>query len=215
MILYRFHSSQRFWNPLVIVPPVGCESLAKRLLALEQLCAACTPVEGMNRGGGGWAAELQTDWRHQQNRGHAWSTTQNKPGQTTTTQLLGLLGKRLTRGEAKTLPESGAHARTRTRYILSVYPGVFSFTSVSLTWMSRNDSVCVCENDRGQAEDLTLSCATLLHRRQLLRKAQLPLRLMPISCSSIIICLTYTGLHTLSIYTTYQWAGDRRRICIT
>lgn len=52
MILFGLNSSQRFWNPLVIVPPVGCESLAKLLLALERLCAACTPVEGMNSSGG-------------------------------------------------------------------------------------------------------------------------------------------------------------------
>lgn len=29
VILFGLNSSQQFWNPLVIVPPVGCESLAK------------------------------------------------------------------------------------------------------------------------------------------------------------------------------------------
>lgn len=89
VILFGFNSSQRF-----LKSPCDCASSwawvpGEALLALERLCAACTPVEGMNRGGG-WAAELQTDWRHQQNRGHAWSTTQNKPGQTTSTRLLRL-----------------------------------------------------------------------------------------------------------------------------
>lgn len=41
-----------FAIPLVTVPPVGCESLAKLCWLLERLCAACTPVEGMNRGKG-------------------------------------------------------------------------------------------------------------------------------------------------------------------
>lgn len=84
-ILFVFNSSQWFWNP-----PCDCASTwvwvpGEALLALERLCAACTPVEGMNRGGGRVNRELQTDWRQQQNRGHAWSTTQNKSGHTTTT----------------------------------------------------------------------------------------------------------------------------------
>lgn len=56
--IWAFNSSQRFWNPLAIVPPVGfgCESLAKLLLTLERLCcSACTPVKGGMAGWGwGW-----------------------------------------------------------------------------------------------------------------------------------------------------------------
>lgn len=96
------NSSQRF-----LKSPCDCASSCRVCVSPgwssagfgSWLCAACTPVDGMNRRGAqeGWGEEeerkkterggvslqcLQTDWRQRQNRGHAWSTTQNKPGQT-------------------------------------------------------------------------------------------------------------------------------------
>lgn len=120
--LFGFNSSQWFRNPLVIVPPVGCESLAKHCW----LWSGSVQPAHLRRGwieAGGWAAELQTDWRHRQNRGHAWSTTQNKPGQTTTTELLGLLEK-AGEGQPKLSPRLGESRRHSHMFSRPGVPGL-------------------------------------------------------------------------------------------
>lgn len=73
------------WLILPFPPPSLC-TVSFFLLLWLRICLLHTCGRGMNRRGV-WTILLQTDWRHQQNRRHAWSTTQNKPGQTTTTAL--------------------------------------------------------------------------------------------------------------------------------
>lgn len=126
------------------------------LLALERLCAH------LWRGridAGGWAMELQTDWRHQQNRGHAWSTTQNKPGQTTTSGSSGCRARLLAEAEGAAqehTPGTCFCARPRCVWVLS-YKSNGSLNGGS----ESREEWQVEEGGKGRAEVLTLSSSQI------------------------------------------------------
>lgn len=187
VVLFGFNSSQWFRNPLVIVPPVGCESLAK----LCWLWSGSVQPAHLRRGwieAGGWAAELQTDWRHRQNRGHAWSTTQNKPGQTTTTELL----VRSSRRGWESL------AAARTCFHIQVSHGKAAPNAA--VWHEWNGGRETGKEECGEGK-LRFEPApplTLLHKWQLLHKVQLPLRWGQFLVPQSLFHLTSPGL-TLEI----------------
>lgn len=155
--------------PAVSKSPCDCASgwvwvPGEALLALERLCAH------LWRGwidAGGWDSQLQTDWRHQQNRGHAWSTTQNKPGQTTGSSSSGCWARLLAEAESAAQEHTHTHTPDTCFYTQPWCVLVLSYKSKA-AWRQggrehresdKERKECEFEkNERtGQAEVLTLS----------------------------------------------------------